>query len=233
MNRATWTKACIRSKLYKPTELVKCNIAFDGATQGASVMDFDSFQLALDIAGNHKKMSGTDIGAYLTHSAMKIVEENAAKGIIRRAPTKESMKADIRKALAKSKEKVNYAPPPAQRKKKMIRRPPGSGSAGKEGDAEDKDDAEAVDGKEKEAKAEGEEKKEEGGDDDVPDIKAIAARNQYLESQAKLLADLNARLAEKKPLTDKEIKKDKTFSWDTKEKVTTRVLETPGYWDWG
>ena len=74
---------------------------------------------------------------------------------------------------------------------------------------------------------------DEDREDDVPDIKAIAARNQYLEKQAQLLADLNTRLAEKRAMTDTELKKD-PFRWedDNKEQISTRCLEHPAYWDW-
>lgn len=240
MNRACWSKACTHSKLYKPEQFALCMIAFDGATQGASIMDFTSFQVALDIVGKHKKMSGTDIGAYLTHAAMKIVEENSAKGIVRKKQTKESMKEDIRKAMAKAKGKTIPPPPAKEKPKPTFKQAAKLVSAA---NAFKNIMKEKVEGREKEAGEDEEDEKkpsskasakeEEDKDDDVPDIKAIAARNQYLEKQAQLLADLNSRLAEKRTMTDRELKKD-PYKWEAanKEKTTTHILEHPAYWDW-
>ena len=230
MNRACWAKACTQSKLYKPEESAKCMIAFNGATQGGSIMDFLSFQIALDIVGKQKKMSGTDVGAYLTHAAKKIVEENSAKGLVRKKQTKESMKEDIRKAMAKDKGKG--LPPVAlpmkdkpsfKKAANLVKAANSFKNIAKERVAE-RNEYEKKEDKEV----------DEDREDDAPDIKAIAARNQYLEKQAQLLSDLNRRLAEKRAMTDTELKKD-PFRWedDNKEQISTRCLEHPAHWDWG
>ena len=234
MNRASWTKACTQSKLYKPEELALCMIAFNGATQGGSSMDFLSFQLALDIVGKHKKMSGTDVGAYLTHAAKKIVEENSAKGLVRKKHTKESMKEDIRKSMAKGKGKSVPPPAPLQREKPSFKQAANLvKAANKFKNVLKSKEVDEKGGTEEEEEEEEKGKDKDEGKDDVPDIKAIAARNQYLEEQARLLADLNCRLAERREMSDKELKKD-PFKWEdnNKELISTRCLEHPAYWDW-
>jgi hypothetical protein len=222
------------AKIYKDEEQAKCLIAFDAATQGLNMMTFEDFEKALHHAGKMKNMSGTDLGLIVVHKAMKIVEEESSKGVARNRgpPTKESLKEEIRKQLAKGKEKVDMRPPPAVVKMKKRRPPPVSkpsssgGSEGEETDAKAKEDEKDAPMPEKE--------EEDDDDDDEVDFKAIAARNQYLEQQAKLLADLNAQLKKGEAIPEKQLKReDRTYTWD-KSPSGTINLEHPAHWDnWG
>lgn len=249
MNRNAWRRSMKDSKIFKDDELAKCLIAFDAATQGSNLMTFEDFEIALHHAGKQKKMSGTDVGLILVHKAMKIVEEESSTGKVNRAPTLESLKEEMRKALAKGKEKINMGPP-TMRKKLPKKRPPpearkapasgsGSGPSSAKSNREAESDAKSDFDSKKvgEKKDEPEKVKEEEEEEEEVDFKAIAARNQYLEEQAKILADLNSMLKEGKGLSGKELnkiaKQDQLGQWDYKSPSGTISIEHPAYWDWG
>lgn len=248
MNRAAWRRAMKDSKMYKEDELAKCLIAFDGATQGNNIMTFEDFEVALEHAGKQKKMSGSDVGLIIVHKAMKIVEEQSSTGQIERKPTLESLKAEMRKELAKGKQKINMGPPPMPKRVKKggaPRKPPAPETKPKSGGGDsdppsstkdgEKDTEEKKVGEEKKEEPPEQEKKEEEEEDEV-DFKAIAARNQYLEEQQRQLAELNAQLKTGEGMTDKEvkraIKRDKDGMWDRKNPSGSRSDEHCAYWDW-
>ena len=247
MNRAAWRRAMKDSKMYREDELAKSLIAFDGATQGNNLMTFEDFEMGLEYAGKQKKMSGGDVGLIIVHQAMKIVEEQSSTGQIMRKPTLESLKEEMRKELAKGKQKINMGPPPMPKRAAKNRRvrsllasgKPKSGhvsgptSAAKEMEGEArKEEAEEKEQKDKKEEPEEDTEKEE----EEVDFKAIAARNQYLEEQKQMLANLNTALKEGKGMSDKEVKKaiknDKNGMWDHKNPAGSRSDEHCGWWGW-
>ena len=116
MDAKAWRNMLKDSQLYKTTKgLAKGVLIFSEVTGGSGIrlMDFNTFQEALEKVGSRKGMSGSDISAYICHMASQFhqqaVESGDPKARARGPLNKEDMKELIRK---RSQEKLQGIPPP-------------------------------------------------------------------------------------------------------------------------
>jgi hypothetical protein len=198
-------------------------------------------------------MTGSDIGAYLSHMAEQF--HTASGGSIgTEAPTKEQMKEAIKARAAEKKDKI---PPPPQPKKKVaaprakgVPTPAPAPAAGAGAGA----GAGAANGTSAETTSAAPQAKKTDGSPAPPNLKEIAKQNQLLDAQKAMLEDLNKSLASGIPYEDPPVaKKSKkrgvgtgkaegsatapdaasaTFSWEAKEMKTMKLRENPSSWDW-
>lgn len=217
MDAKSWRKMLADSKVYKtPKALANGVLIFSEVCGRTQVMDFDQFKEALAKVGERKGMTGSDIGAYLSHMADGF---HAAVGgsLSRQVLSKEQMKAAI-KQREKEQSKQIPLPQPAPPVEKSKKAQPAAAPVGGATPTEKKVAASQSDAPK------------------PPNLKEIAKQNQALDAQKEVLRQLNSQLASGLPLSDESEDAQKGgnngFSWDRKEKFSVKLRENATSWDW-
>ena len=189
MDGKSWRKMLQDSKVYKtPKALAQGVLIFSEICQGQRIMDFQGFEVAIAKVGERKGMTGSDIGAYLSHMAEQFHTATGGSMPSRDPLTKDQMKEAIKKRASEKSDKIPPPPPPPLKAEKVKTTKP----APAPGSAESGAAAAATTTQSK--------KKDSGPE--PPNLKEIARQNQLLDAQKAALAELNRSLASGIPYED-------------------------------